>query len=169
MALRPSSGVEPWQARPVVVTSSHSAPLCAVTTPSCVGSSTIARSLVKPEAASALAPSLPASSPIRPRKVQCTRERRRAGLCAHSRSAQSAAAIGPLVSLEPRPKSFPSRMTGSNGATVMPATLTVSRCGAKARCAAGRSGAKVAMRLGRPISTCRSVTCAPQVRRNSAT
>ena len=57
----------------------------------------------------------------------------RAGLCAHSRSAQSAAAIGPFVSLEPRPKSLPSRTTGSNGAMVMPATLTVSRCGAKAR------------------------------------
>ncbi len=36
---------------------------------------------------------------------------------------------------------------------VMPATLTVSRCGAKARCATGLSGVNEAMTLGRPGST----------------
>ena len=48
MALRPRSGVEPWQATPVVEISIQRTPLCAVTTPSSVGSSTRVRSLAKP-------------------------------------------------------------------------------------------------------------------------
>ncbi len=150
--------------------SSQSAPLCAVTTPSWVGSSTSVRSLEKPFLARACAPSLPASSPISARKDQRMFDFTRAGLCAHSRTAQSAAAIGPLVSVEPRPKSFPSRMTGSKGAIVMPATLTVSRCGAKARWAQGEFfGANVATTLGRPGSTGSRATSASSARRKSAT
>ena len=98
---------------------------------------TSVRSLEKPWLASACAPSLPASSPISARKLQRMRDLSRAELCAQSRTAQSAAAMGPFVSVDPRPNSLPSRMTGSKGEMVMPATLTVSRCGAKARWARG--------------------------------
>ncbi len=77
-------------------------------------------------------------------------ERRRAP-SRFSRNAQSIAAIEPLVSLAPRPQSLPSRTSPPKGSIVMPATLTVSVCGAKRRRGLpGRSLGKRATTFGRP-------------------
>ncbi len=76
-------------------------------------------------------------------------------------SAHSIAAIGPFVSDAPRPHSFPSRISPPKGSTVMPPTPTVSRCGPSRIRGRPSSGAKRAIRFGRPGLISSSETSAP--------
>ena len=76
-------------------------------------------------------------------------------------SAHSIAAIGPLVSQAPRPHNLPSRRSPPNGSMVMPPTPTVSRCGPNKIRGRPSSGAKRAIRFGRPGRISSSITSAP--------
>jgi hypothetical protein len=69
-------------------------------------------------------------------------------------SAASIAAIDPFVSAAPRPYNFPLRASAPIGSMVMPATLTVSVCGAPQRFfSLPPRDETVAMILTRPGST----------------
>ncbi len=72
------------------------------------------------------------------------------------------AAMGPLVSEAPRPQRRLSRISPEKGSMVMPTTPTVSRWGPRRMRGRPSSGAKRAMRLGRPGLISSRVTVAPR-------
>ena len=84
-----------------------------------------------------------------------------------SKSAQSIAAIDPLVSLAPRPQIRPSRSSPEKGSIVIPTMLTVSVCGAKTMTSfPGAFEGKIPVTFGLPSRTSVSATRAPHVSRN---
>src|SRR5262249_20337126 len=85
-------------------------------------------------------------------------------------SAHNIAAIGPLVSVAPRPSKRPSTISPLNGSIVIPRAGTVSRCGANRMVAFAAGGlGNQPYTFGRPSATYSNSTEAPWALRNSPT
>src|ERR1700736_6672194 len=85
-------------------------------------------------------------------------------------SAHSIVAIDPLVSELPRPYNLPSRRLARNGSTLMPSTVTVSKCGAnRMRWVAPGGTGHIPYTFGRPGAISSYSTRAPAFPRNSPT
>ena len=129
-----------------------------------VGSATTAASAVHSFTA-ASAPRLACSSSATMATI--TRPLRPAGDWASRRAAARIAATPPFMSWAPRPKSLPSRTTGSKGAA-MPSTPTVSLCPQSISAGPGRPLSIRPTTFGRPGAASETRTSMPDARRSAA-
>ena len=129
-----------------------------------VGSATTAASAVQSFTA-ASAPRLAYSSSAT--MATMTRPRRPAVDAASRRAAPRIAATPPFMSCAPRPKSLPSRRTGSKGAA-MPSTPTVSLCPQSMRAGPPRAPSMTPKTFGRPGAAGATRTSSAEARISAA-